>query len=373
MAGTFSLADASLTFLYLAIGGVAVGVIVTYVITRAKGWVARNYGEESGTQILISLLIPFGAYIAAEHLHCSGIIAAVAAGITMSYAESTGQALGTTRVRRNAVWATVHFAVNGIIFILLGEQLPGIALEAALIVRETGHHDESWLLLYIFAIMGGVVLMRFIWVYISFRITLYRNKSFSRKNMLRLTLATSVAGIKGAITLAGILTLPLALADGTPFPARDLAIFLAAGVIILSLLLASFALPRLLAGLDLPEEDHHKAEEDMARISASQAAIKALETATHDMAEGRTDADIFTEISARVMESYRHRLDIQLHDDETREQFRRLEEIEVALQLIGLKAERDEIFRLNRTRQIEDDVMRKLVREIDLREAQYTS
>lgn len=371
MAGSFSLADASLTFLYLGIGGVAVGVIVTYTITRVKGWVAKNYGEEPGTQILISLLIPFGAYIAAEHLHCSGIIAAVAAGITMSYAEATGQALGTTRVRRNAVWDTVQFAVNGMIFILLGEQLPGIAREAALIVRETGHHHESWLLLYTFAIMGGVVLLRFMWVYISFRLTLFRNKNFSHKNILRLTLATSIAGIKGAITLAGILTLPLVLADGTPFPARDLAIFLAAGVIILSLLLASFALPRLLAGLDLPEDDHQIATENKARILSAQAAIKALETATHDMAEGRSDADIFTQVGARVMESYRNRLDNHLQHDEKREAFRRLEEIEIAMRLIALKAERDEIFRLNRARQIEDDVMRKMVRDIDLREAQY--
>lgn len=111
----------------------------------------------------------------------------------------------------------------------------------------------------------------------------------------------------------------------------------------------------------------------MARTAAAQAAIKALENATHDMAEGRDDADIFTEVSARVMEYYRHRLDVQLGDDQEREAFRRIEEIEMALRLIALKAERDEIFRLNRARNIDDDVMRKMVREIDLREAQYSA
>lgn len=373
LTGTFSLTHASLTFLYLAIGGITVGFALTLVITRIKTWIARRYGEETGTQILISLLIPFGAYIVAEHLHCSGIIAAVAAGITMSYAEATGQALAATRVRRNAVWDTVHFAANGIIFVLLGEQLPGIAKEAAHIVRETGHHDEWWLALYIFSIMLGVIVLRFGWVWVSFHLTLFRHKNYTKKHMFRLAAATSVAGVKGAITLAGILTLPLALSDGTPFPARDLAIFLAAGVIILSILTASFALPRLLSGLDLPHESLHDAEEDQARIAAAHAAIKALELASHDMAAGRVDADIYTEVSARVMEMYRNRLDSHLEDDQAREEFQKLEHIERAMRLVALKAERDEIFRLNRKRKIDDDVMRKLVREIDLLEAQCAS
>lgn len=373
MVGTFSLTDASLTFLYLALGGIAVGCLLTLVVTRIKSWVAKRFGEETGTQILISLLIPFGAYIVAEHLHCSGIMAAVAAGITMSYAEATGQALATTRVRRNAVWDTVHFSINGVIFVLLGEQLPGIVDEAAHIVRETGHHNESWLALYVVAIMLGVILLRFIWVMISFRLTLFRQKQYSKMQMFRLTAATSVAGVKGAITLAGILTLPLALSDGTPFPARDLAIFLAACVIILSIVIASFALPRLLKGIELPHETLHDAEEDMARIAAAHAAIKALELAYHDMAEGRSDADIYGEASGRVMEFYRHRLDSQMQNGEARAEFRKLEDIERRMRLVALNAERDEVFRLNRTRRIEDDIMRKLVREIDLLEAQYSA
>ena len=372
--GTFSLADASLTFLYLAIGGISVGVILTIIVTRVKMWVARHFGEESGTQILISLLIPFGAYIIAEHLHCSGILAAVAAGVTMSYAEATGQALAATRVRRNVVWDTVQFAANGIIFVILGEQLPGIAEEAAHIVRETGHHEAWWLGVYVVAIVTGLLAMRFVWVWVSFRITMFRKKQQPPAYMMRIVAASSVAGIKGAITLAGILTLPLVLNDGTPLPARDLAIFLAAGVIILSIMIASFALPRLLNGLEISPDAIHEAEEDFARVSAAHAAIKAIELAQHDMAEGRPDADLYVDVSARVMELYRHRLDTHMEEDErAREEFRKINEIEQAMRLIALKAERDEIFRLGRSRKIEDDVMRKLVREIDILEGQYSS
>ena len=97
LTGTFSLLDAVGTFLWLAIGGVAIGVGVTWIASAAKNWVSRHFGEETGSQILISLLIPFGAYLLSEHLHCSGILAAVAAGITMSYVEQSGQALPITR------------------------------------------------------------------------------------------------------------------------------------------------------------------------------------------------------------------------------------------------------------------------------------
>jgi len=91
LTGTFSLLDAVGTLFWLAIGGTAIGVGVTWIASAAKNWVSRHFGEETGSQILISLLIPFGAYLLAEHLHCSGILAAVAAGITMSYVEQSGK------------------------------------------------------------------------------------------------------------------------------------------------------------------------------------------------------------------------------------------------------------------------------------------
>jgi Na+/H+ antiporter len=86
LTGTFSAVDAFGTLLWISTGGIAIGVGVTWLATVAKNWVSQRFGEETGSQILISLLIPFGAYLLAEHLHCSGILAAVAAGITMSYA-----------------------------------------------------------------------------------------------------------------------------------------------------------------------------------------------------------------------------------------------------------------------------------------------
>lgn len=376
LTGTFSPVSALGTFLWLALGGIAIGAGMTWIVMKAKNHLSRKLGEEPGSQILITLLIPFGAYLLAEEVHCSGILAAVAAGITMSYAEQSGQALAVTRVRRNAVWDTVQFALNGIIFVLLGEQLPSIVAGAAQVVTDTGHLEPIWLAVYVVAINLALALLRLLWVWISLRFTLYRaerqGRTVARPNW-RLVVAMSVAGVRGAITLAGILTLPLVLDDGTPFPARDLAIFLAAGVIIASLAAASIGLPFLLRDLELPPEPSHQREEDAARIAAAEAAIRMIERLQHEIGEGRGDADLYADVGSRLMELYRQRIDTRSKTGDEAEQVKHLEEIERRLRLAGVRAERDEIYRLGRARKLSDDLVRKLVREADLMEARYAA
>jgi len=161
LTGSFSLYDAAVSFLWTASGGIAVGFGTTWTITRVKGWVDRRLGEESGSQILVSLLIPFASYLLAEQLHCSGILAAVAAGVTMSFVEASGKALAVTRIRRSTVWDMIQFTANGIIFILLGEQLPAILAGAAETVR-IGHYDPVWLPFYVLAIYISLVAVRFL-------------------------------------------------------------------------------------------------------------------------------------------------------------------------------------------------------------------
>ncbi len=373
LTGTFSLPSAFVTFLQLALGGIVIGVTVTWGITTAKTWISQRYGEEPGVQILVSLLLPFAAYLAAEHLHCSGILAAVAAGITMSYAELSGHALAITRVRRNAVWDTVQYAANGAIFVVLGEQLPIIFSKAASTVWQSGHYQTWWLAIYVVTLTLMLGALRFLWVWASVQFTLYmasRKGTFLPRPGMRVLLATTVAGVRGAITLAGILTLPLVLSDGSPFPARDLAIFLAAGVIVLSLIIASFALPYLLAEHNdvLPESSHDE-EEDRALRAASEAAIRAVEKAQHEMAEGRSDADVYAAAASRVMDMYRLRMADPLRTAEEVQLSKRVDEIERSLRLTGLKAEREEIFRLARNNELEDSVARRVVRNIDLTEA----
>jgi monovalent cation/hydrogen antiporter len=349
---------------------------VTWNIAKTKEWINRRIGEESGSQILVSLLIPFGSYMLAEHLHCSGILAAVAAGITMSFVETSGRVMAVTRGQRATGWDTIQFTANGIIFVILGEQLPGILAGAADTVRTTGHEEPWWLLVYALAVTASLVVLRFLWVWVSLSLTLFRANGQGRevrRPHWRLVLATSLAGVRGAITLAGVLTLPLTLSDGTPFPARDLAIFVAMAVIILSLVVASIGLPLLLRGLEMPPEPSHEAEEDAARAAAAQAAIAEIERVQHGLSEGRSDADVYVAAASRIMDIYRTRIEGRSQDDATAAIARRREAIEQKLLVAALKAERATIHRLLRRRQIRSETARKLVREMDLLQARFES
>jgi CPA1 family monovalent cation:H+ antiporter len=317
-------------------------------------------------------LLPFVAYQAAEHLNCSGILAAVSAGITMSYIELSGRALGSTRMQRTAVWNTVQFALNGVMFVLLGEQLPAIFSGAVNVVRQSGHVNPWWLLVYVLAISFGLAALRFAWIWVSVllaeRIARWRKLAVARRPNIRVFAVASVGGVRGAITLAGVLTLPLTLPDGNPFPARDLAIFLAAGVIILSLIAANLFLPRLLSGLEVPAETEHAQEVDRARVAAAEAAIRAIEQELHALAGNQSDADVYAEAATRVMELYRRRIEGRNASGESASRIRLSDDIEKRVRLAGLRAERDAIFRLARSYALSDESSRKLVREIDLAE-----
>lgn len=178
LTGVFSLYDAALSFVWLALGGVALGVALTWAVNQVKERMALRFGEDSGLHILISILIPFASYLAAEHLHRSGILAAVASGLTMSFMETSGRTLADTRIRRDKLWDTIQLAGTGIIFVLLGEQLPAILEAAVETVRVTGHREPWWLLVYVFAINLGLIVLRFIWVWASF--SLARSKLATR-------------------------------------------------------------------------------------------------------------------------------------------------------------------------------------------------
>ena len=375
--GAFSIGHAVGTFAWLALVGVAVGVLVTMAISYAKSFVSRRWGEDVGAQILVSLLIPFAAYLVAEELHASGILAAVAAGVTMSFTERggiTGQSMAMTRIRRSVVWDTVQFVANGIIFVILGEQMPSIMSRAAEVVAGTSRPEVWWLAVYVFGIVATLAALRFVWVWTSLKLTLFRRRHRGppAKVGLRLTMVMSLAGVRGAITLAGILTLPFALGDGSPMPSRNLAIFLAAGVIVVSLVLATFALPRLLKNVELPPEPSHEQEEDRGRVAAASAALRAIEDASHAMAEGKPNPDLYSDIAGRIMETYRQRIETHTRtDEEDAARTRKMDDIERRLWLAGLAAEREELRRLLRARQLDEVTAKKLFRDVDLQELRY--
>lgn len=373
MTGAFSIGNVALTFLWVAFAGLAIGAGVTWAIATAQRWLWHRFGEEPGAALLVNLLTPFAAYLLAEQAGASGILAAVAAGITMSYVELTGRVSGSMRVQRTAVWDTVQFAFNGIIFVLLGEQLPGIVQRAIDFMNTEGSHEPWWLLVYVAAINLILVVLRLLWVWLSMRWSLLKARLRGQSRPVtpwRIVLATSIAGVRGAVTLAGVLTLPLLLPDGSAFPARDLVIFLAAAVILCSLVGASLLLPVVLKGLALPADDHGRYEEELARRRSSRAALAAVEQARQQMVAGQSTAGVqlVNDAAARVSLLYQRNLARGQDTDMDPEQIRRMEQGYRQLRQAGLNAEREELFRLARRGQVSDELSRKLIRNLDLLE-----
>jgi monovalent cation/hydrogen antiporter len=370
--GSFSLPTATLSFVQLVVGGIAIGVGLTAVVLFVVHAISSRIGEEAGSEVLISLLVPFAAYEAAEHAGGSGILAAVAAGITMSYIELFGKALAITRMQRSAVWNTLQFALNGTVFVLLGEQLPAILSDATRTVAQSEHTNPAWLAVYVLAMVGGLAVLRFFWVWATLRLSAFarlaRGAAMPGKVSARLIAALSVAGVRGAITMAGVLTLPLTLPDGAPFPTRDLAILLAAGTIVGSLLGASIVLPRLLQGIEVPAEPAAEREADEARVAAAEAAIRAIERLARESPADSDESELRSQAATRLVDFYRHRIEGRDSNGESAAQIRRADEIERSLRLAGLRAERDRIFELARSQSLSDATARKLVRNIDLLE-----
>lgn len=368
--GAFSLAEAGTTFLWLAGAGIAAGVGTTLAATKLQDFVAIRAGEESGSKILVSLLLPFGAYLLAERLGASGILAAVAAGIAMAFVEQGGRSLPTTRMRRAAVWEMVRFALNGAMFVVLGEQLPSIAGGAAASLRAADVSPAS-IYVHIAVISFALIALRYLWLRVSLGVR-RRGRWRLPANANRLVLVTAVAGVRGSITLAGILTLPLMLGDA-PFPARDLAIGMAAGVVILSIGIAGIALPRLLDGLVLPPEDEAERFERRARKVAALAAIDAVERVSHEEHSLSSRTVTWMEAAARVSAGYRARIEGFARTGEDAEDLRRAETIDRTLRLAALRAERQTYFRLGRERKLSDEIVRRLVAEVDQIEARLVS
>lgn len=369
LAGTFSVVSASLTFLWVAGAGLAIGYCVTQAIVRTKTWIAAGIGEDSGSQIVVSLLIPFVAYLAAEAASASGLFAAVAAGVTMARAEATGRALVATRIQRSAVWDSVQFIANGIVFVLLGEQLPTILTKAEATVMETGDHGLWWALMLIAAIYGAMLMVRLIWVWTS--VMLSRSAASSHTTPTwRLVIATGLAGSRGAITFAGILTLPVVLSSGADFAERDLIILIAMGVIVLSLTVAAIGLPLLLhAGVALPSDD--SSGEMAARSASANAALVEIARINVLHASPDSESDIYGAAAAMVSGDYLQRLDSLSHQSGDEPAIRPDARVLREVRLAAVRAERKSIFQQRRQHAIGATVARRLVRELDLLEAHY--
>jgi CPA1 family monovalent cation:H+ antiporter len=378
LTGMFSLREASISFVIIAAGGLAIGAAVSWLFSiaiRHLRSVTREGDPAPG--VVLTLLIPFAAYLSAEHFHCSGILAAVAAGMMMNYVAITGAGTVSARVRANSTWAMVEFVFNGMVFILLGLQFPHIIGRALLDAHETGNGDVWRLVGYVAAVTAALYAMRFVWVWL---LRWFASRGAARHGVvnavpgLHTVTIMTVAGVRGALTLAGVLSIPVALSSGEALPGRDLVIFIASGVILTSLLVAVFVLPQLLHGAH-HGHDAHATEEQHARKIAAQAAIRAIDdlhrAVTGDIGESATALD--ADATARVMDLYRRRLATLADDRNSADEVRRAEALEIQISLAAMRAERAALLDLRNAHEINDETLSKLMQEVDFSETALTT
>jgi len=242
--GFYSVESAVLDFAIEFFGGIALGVAVAIILHLIQQKV-RDLGLESLTFFsLLDVITPFLVYMASDALHVSGILGVVACGLLVSgFADRRiGPAVSRLNIHQDNVWKVISFVLNGIVFVILGLELP-LAFTTS---WQQPYINNSVLIGLVLAITVALVLVRFLWLVIADR--LHKNPVTGKRSRLTLKrvlscIALTIGGPKGAVTLSIILSIPYTIASGEEFPDRDVLIFVASGVILCTLVLANFVLP----------------------------------------------------------------------------------------------------------------------------------
>lgn len=276
--GTFSLGSASLAFVGISIGGIVLGLILTFAKQIFVLWLRRLGMENVTLHMLIEVLTPFIVFLAAEKLGVNGILAAVSAGVAHSLGyRKLNPEVAKLNIVSKSTWSVIIFVLNGLVFLLLGTQLPEIVKT----VWESPDTNNVQIILYTLLLTVLLLAIRYVWVLITGvwkpkeqasdfehedeHAAIKHPESGQTPGKFKSALIFSLAGVRGTITLASTLSLPFILDDGSAFPQRDLIIFLAAGVILWTLLAANYLLPLLIDGEEQNENEDVQAEMDILR------------------------------------------------------------------------------------------------------------
>jgi monovalent cation/hydrogen antiporter len=341
--------------LYLVFGSIVIGLIAGKVIHV----LARKI-VDAPIEITISLIAPYFAYLAAEGAHASGVMATVACGLYLGHKSSLILSRGA-RLTGHAVWEMIDFVLNGFVFLLLGFQLPYI-----LSGIHTHHLGRLVLLGLLFS--GVVILLRFVWVYpgaaLSYAIRRRLLHQPERLPNPRVLFIIGWTGMRGVVALAAAISLPKLLDTGAPFPGRNLMIFLTFSVILVTLVLQGLTLPPLIRRLGLAGITAHDTEEDEARRAMVEAAMAYLEHSRDD-----AEAD-FVPVYDELIRLFRRRLNA-LDSNDTAETGSRAEDYQRWTELLRHVGaiQRATVLHLRNQNKINDEVMRRLERELDLSEA----
>jgi CPA1 family monovalent cation:H+ antiporter len=342
---------------YLISAGVAIGLVVALATHKIQRRIS-----DAPIEITISLVVPYVAYLAAEAAHCSGVMSTLACGLYLGR-RSSGFFSLHARIESSAVWRTLDFILNGVVFLLLGLQLPTILSDIRGMSLPVLVLDAA-----LFSTL--VILLRLIWVYPGAWISGQIRRHLRLKRMDRFSngaiFIVGWSGMRGVLALAAAISLPERLNNGSPFPQRNLLIFLTFCVIFATLVLQGLSLPAIIRRLGLSGNIGGKGEEEMARRKMISAALEHLNTLKKENVRDRAD------VREQLERYYRRRLasldgsspqngppagDLSHEDGSIAQQLRNVE--------------RSMALKLRDDNQIHDEVLRTLERELDLLDARF--
>ena len=350
--GTFILWLAGINFFYVAGVGIIIGILVGY----AFFWIHKITPHNATTDTTFTLLAPYAAYLLAERFHASGVLSVVAAGLFLS-PRSSQIFSNRTRLQAASVWDTMIFILNGVIFILIGLQLP-------IILANIAQHSLSMLLGYGALVSVATVLARIIWVFPGAYLPRWLSKSIREREPetnIRSVSVVAWSGMRGIVSLAAALGIPLMVSETKEFPNRDLIIFLTFCVIFVTLVLQGMTLRKVIEWLGIKSDDQHIKEEEKIRVELAGHVIEQIE---ENYSMGLSDV-----VLNQIKSKYEIRIQRIRKDDSehrmTPGQINELHRIHREL----IQRERELILRLRKEGRVTDEIMRKIEYELDLEEA----
>lgn len=354
--GSFSWLQAGGDFVVIGLGGILTGLAI--------GWLAGQFHrrvEDAPIEITVSLLTPYAAYLVAERFQVSGVLAVVTTGLYLGRLAPEVLSF-RTRLLGGPVWEMVGFLLNGFVFILIGLQLPGILQRLS-----DDQVPAGALVGYAAVITLAIIIIRILWVVPATYLPRLLSKKLRRRDPYpRWQNMAIVAwtGMRGIVSLAAALALPMHNASGASFPGRDLILFLTFVVIFATLVLQGLSLPLLIRWLGVKDDGAVEQEERTARLLANQAALERLKQLTEP------DAPRLEALDRLRLEYEDHILQLQSNDpDKAGEPLRLFSSEFERLSQEALQIERRTIIQLRNDGTINDEVLRRIQRDIDLAEA----
>lgn len=362
--GSFVFWKAGLQFLWIAGGGISIGLLLGYVLVLLHKKIDNYPVVETG----LSLLTPFLSYLAAEQLHSSGILAVVSTGMIISW-RSQEIFSYQTRMQSRIVWDTLIFLMNGFIFILMGLQLPGI-------LKQLSGYSLSQLIVYGLVISFATILVRILWVFINAS-TSTLTKKFRRhkittpqeatnNNFWKNVLVVSWTGTRGMVSMATALALPLTLTGNKSFGQRELIIFLCFVVIFITLVVQGFSLPLLIRWLKIQKTENQDQEEKELQLSILHSTLHFIK---HDYPE------LDESIRKKMIEKYEgeaKRLESEIHTHILNDRGEKQLPVIISPQheaLMTIKGfQRELLLQLRKKGDFSDTAIREVERDMDIDE-----